>query len=216
MSHPENICSHLNNVIDEREGSVVCTDCGLVLEDKFFKFYDSDLFSQDCGEDTSLKNEVKEILSKLQLPDVYCSSIIQNFKKDLVEKKNKKELLAYVVYKTLNENNIPVSIKDISAISGFSDINIYDRQESNKTIILQPCDLLEKYCRYLNLDYKTYSVIKNNLPIQNLSGHNPLTIIAASIYSHCKQNNIKISMKKVASTVKISCVSIQRYLKNKS
>ena len=87
-------------------------------------------------------------------------------------------------------------------------------QEVNKSVILQPCDLLEKYCSYLGFDYKTYSLIKNELPRQNLSGHNPLTIISATIYKYCKKNNIRISMKKIASTVKISCVSIQRYLRN--
>jgi transcription initiation factor TFIIIB Brf1 subunit/transcription initiation factor TFIIB len=213
MSNFENLCSHIDTVIDEREGSTVCVECGLVLEDKFFvsNFQESNYEEKDC----SIVNEVKEILSKLELPDVHIHNIVENFKKEKNVKKNKKELLPYVVYKTLKQNNTPISIKDISSISGFSDINIYDMQEQNKSIILQPKDLLEKYCRYLNLDFKTYSVIKERLPEQNISGHNPLTIIAATIYAYCKEKNIKLSMKKISSTVKISCVSIQRYLKNK-
>jgi len=39
MPHQENMCEHFNSVIDEREGSVICTECGLVLEEKLFKFY---------------------------------------------------------------------------------------------------------------------------------------------------------------------------------
>lgn len=210
MPYPENLCSHINTLVDEREGCVVCTDCGLVTEEMFF----SDSKFSYFEEDIKLRNEVSEILSKLQLPNFFTSLIIRNFKKEINEKKNKKELLSYIIYKTLNENNIAVSIKDISATSGFTDKNIYNMQECNKSLILQPCDLLEKYCSYLNLNFKTYSLIKKNLPEQNISGHNPLTIIAATIYKYCKKNNIKISMKKIASTVKISCVSIQRYMKN--
>jgi transcription initiation factor TFIIIB Brf1 subunit/transcription initiation factor TFIIB len=86
-------------------------------------------------------------------------------------------------------------------------------QEENKSIILEPTKVLEKYCNFLKLDFKTYSLIKNNLPKENLTGHNPLTIIAATIYVYCKKNNIKLSMKKIALTVNISCVSIQRYIK---
>jgi transcription initiation factor TFIIIB Brf1 subunit/transcription initiation factor TFIIB len=214
MPYPENLCSHFNSVIDEKEGSIICTDCGLVLEEKLFKFYGGNLSSGEMETSSCLKEDVKEILSKLGLPDVFSKMIVQSFKNDMSEKKKKKDYLAYVVYKTLNENNIPISIKEISSVSGLSDNSIYDMQEKNKSVVLQPSDLLEKYCSYLGLDYKTYSLIKNELPIQNISGHNPLTVVAATIYKYCKKNNIKISMKKIATTVKISCVSIQRYLKN--
>jgi transcription initiation factor TFIIIB Brf1 subunit/transcription initiation factor TFIIB len=214
MPYPENLCSHINSVIDEKEGTIICTVCGLVLEEKLFKFYGHNLSSDIVGKSSCLKEDVKEILAKLGLPDVFTKMIVQNFENEIDEKKRKKDYLAYVVYKTLNENNFPISIKEISSISGISDSTIYGMQEVNKSVILQPCDLLEKYCSYLGFDYKTYSLIKNELPRQNLSGHNPLTIISATIYKYCKKNNIRISMKKIASTVKISCVSIQRYLRN--
>jgi transcription initiation factor TFIIIB Brf1 subunit/transcription initiation factor TFIIB len=211
MPHQENMCEHFNSVIDEREGSVICTECGLVLEEKLFKFYGHNFSFKE--KDLSLKEDVKEILSKLELPDVFSKMIIENFENSNSEKKRKKNYLYYVVYKTLNENNVPISIKDISSISGVSDSTIYDMQEKNKTVIIQPSDLLEKYCGYLGFNYKTYSLIKKELPIENISGHNPLTIVAATIYKYCKKNNIKISMKKIATIVKISCVSIQRYIK---
>jgi transcription initiation factor TFIIIB Brf1 subunit/transcription initiation factor TFIIB len=214
MPYPEDMCAHINSVIDEREGSIVCTSCGLVLDEKIFNFNNSNLSYQEDGQNVCFKNEVKEILSKLQLPEVYTNRILENFKNEISQKRNKKELLPYVIYKTLNENGIPISIKDISSTSGFTDISIYDMQESNKSLIVQPEDLLEKYCSYLGFDYKTYTLVKKLLPQQNISGHNPLTIIAATIYKYCKLNNIKISMKKISLTVKISCVSIQRYLKN--
>jgi transcription initiation factor TFIIIB Brf1 subunit/transcription initiation factor TFIIB len=204
----------MNTLIDEREGTIVCTCCGLVVDEKIYNFYDSNLSSPEDGQNSCFKNDVREILSKLQLPDVYMTQIVKNFQNEIKQKRNKKELLPYVIYKTLNENGVPISIKDISSISGFTDICIYDMQESNKSLIIHPSDLLEKYCSYLGLDYKTYSLIKKLLPKENISGHNPLTIIAATIYKFCKSNNIKISMKKISSTVKISCVSIQRYLKN--
>lgn len=204
----------MNTLIDEREGTIVCTCCGLVVDEKIYNFYDSNLSSKEEVGNDCFKNDVREILSKLQLPDVYTTLILKNFQKETEQKRNKKQLLPYVIYKTLNENGIPISIKDISSISGFTDISIYDMQESNKSLILQPSDLLEKYCRYLGMDYKTYTLIKKLLPQENISGHNPLTIIAATIYRFCKSNNIKVSMKKISSTVKISCVSIQRYLKN--
>ena len=125
----------------------------------------------------------------------------------------KKFLIPYFVYKTLSEIGFPVSIKDISAVSGISENDIYSMQESEQSLILNPFSLLEKYCKLLGLsDYKTYSVIKENLPTID-TGHNPLTVIASTIYKYCKENSIKYSMKQIASTIGISSVSIQRYIK---
>ena len=50
MSNFENLCSHIDTVIDEREGSTVCVECGLVLENKFFvsNFQESNYEEKDC------------------------------------------------------------------------------------------------------------------------------------------------------------------------
>jgi response regulator of citrate/malate metabolism len=61
-------------------------------------------------------------------------------------------------------------------------------------------------------DFKTFTLIKEKLPTNN-TGHNPLTIIASTIYIFCKENNLKYSMKEIAKTIGISPVSIQRYIK---
>ncbi|EFX63186.1 hypothetical protein DAPPUDRAFT_119445 [Daphnia pulex] len=60
---------------------------------------------------------------------------------------NRKCAIPYFVYKTLDEMGFPVSIKDISAISGLSENDIYSMQESEKTFCLNASTLLEKYCR---------------------------------------------------------------------
>ena len=128
-----------------------------------------------------LEEEVNEILSKLGLPDVFTKTILRNLENEEENRRKKKGFLEYVIYKTLNDNSIPISIKELSSISGISDIDIYNMQEDNKSLILKPCELLEKYCSYLGLNYKTYSLINKELPSQNISGHNPLTITAATI-----------------------------------
>ena len=106
----------------------------------------------------------------------------------------------------------PISIKDIVSVSGISENYIYDMQNNEDSIILNHMLLLEKYCTLLGFDFKTYSVIKELLPNLN-TGHNPLTVIASTIYKYCKENKLKYSMKYIASIVGISSVSIQRFLK---
>jgi transcription initiation factor TFIIIB Brf1 subunit/transcription initiation factor TFIIB len=72
---------------------------------------------------------------------------------------------------------------------------------------------MEKYATLLKLDFETITLIKeriNNLPN---SGHNPNSVIAATIYQICKLTKQPISMKKVSLVTQVSCVSIQRYNK---
>ena len=208
MSHEEDFCGHLNEIIDEREGTIICTDCGLILSQHIF--YESK-FNEYDSYDKHLE-EIKELLERLNLPQSFASAIFEKYKILKKADKNKKYLISYSLYKTLNEMGFPISIKDISAVSGIPDNYIYDMQESDNSIILTPTSLLEKYCKLLELDYKTYSVIKGMLP-EVSTGHNPLTIIASTIYKYCKENKLKYSMKQIATTVNISSISIQRYLK---
>jgi transcription initiation factor TFIIIB Brf1 subunit/transcription initiation factor TFIIB len=208
MSVSNYTCQHLNELVDEREGTIICSDCGLVLSNFFFPQPTINF----CGS-TNMMEEIKEILERLHLPQCFSEDIynsIQSSKKDNLKKNC---IIPYFVYKTLSEIGFPVSIKDISAVSGMSENRIYDMQETEQAMILDPITLLEKYCKLLGLnDFKTYSVIKEKLPTID-TGHNPLTVIASTIYIYCKEKGLKYSMKQIASTVGISSVSIQRYIK---
>ena len=203
-------CQHINEIIDEREGTIICYDCGLVLSNYFFAQSQP---QHSFFTPSSILEEIKELLERLNLPQIFSHDIYENLLKSSAKTNSKtKKLIPYFVYKTLNEIGCPVSIKDISSVSGISENDLYDMQQS-ETLVLNPHALLEKYCKLLGLsDFKIYSVIKEKMPTIN-TGHNPLTIIASLIYKYCKENNLKYSMKEIASTVGISSVSIQRYIK---
>lgn len=204
MPNSEHLCNHQNKIDDFKEGICVCTDCGLVLEDKLFSNYNQ----QEKKEYSTEKNDVLELLHRANLPESYSDCILDSLKN------KRKKNLPYVMYKTLNSNGCNISMKDISAITGLKNNSIYSMQEKDKVIILKPNEMLEKYCKYLNLDFKAYSVIKEKISTSLQSGHNPLTIIGANIYVYCKEKKLNYSMKKIASTLNISCISIQRYIKN--
>lgn len=211
MSSDTHNCQHMNEIVDEREGTIICSDCGLVISN----FYLSQPQPQHINIPgfSSVQEEISELLERLNLPQCFSEDIYNNLQNSKKVNSRKKGLIPYFVYKTLSEIGFPVSIKDISAVSGISENNIYSMQESEKTLILNPYSLLEKYCKKLGInDFKTYSLIKENLPTID-TGHNPLTIIASTIYKYCKENGLKYSMKQIASSIGISSVSIQRYIK---
>jgi transcription initiation factor TFIIIB Brf1 subunit/transcription initiation factor TFIIB len=210
MAYKENICKHLNEIIDVHDGTTICTDCGLVI-------YESMFIEKDYGKKELYTcndiEEIKELLERLNFPTSFAYDIFENVKKSLESHKSiKKYLIPFIIYQTLNEKGYPISIKDISSVCGISDNYIYDMQKNSQSIILNHHSLLEKYCSILKLNYKTYTVIKELIPNLN-TGHNPLTVIAATIYRYCKENKIKYSMKYIANTIGISPVSIQRYIR---
>lgn len=194
-------CEHLNHVIDEHEGSIVCIDCGLVMSNQIF-CDDKVKYEPENSDD---KYKYKEILSRLNMSD--------EFVPQLNEKKNEKlSIIASNLYININKSS-SISLKEISSVTG-----ICEKQLNQKTkgliTVLNKEKLLDKYCAQLNISYKNYSVIKETLNKLKLSGHNPLTVIASCIYLYCKKNKIKISMRNISQTVGISCISIQRYLKS--
>ena len=212
MPHKEHLCSHEYIIDDEREGCSVCTECGLVLEEKLFLPGYNEKNHNETFHDMSFKNiekkkEIKELLHRINLPDVFTSQVS---KKSV---QHSKKSIPYLLYKTLNENGCPVSMKEISAVSGLTNCEIYKHQEKNEIIIMKPELMLEKYCKILNLNFNAYSLIKKQMNELSKTGHSPLTIIGANIYLYIKTNNLKIPMKLVARTLNISCISIQRYLK---
>lgn len=206
MPHSEHLCPHLDQVTDHREGTVVCIKCGLVISEQLFQH---SYLSETKNEENELTRKIAEILDKLNLPVCFATDILKKY----LKMPPRKFLLEYVVYLTLHELGFPISIKDIACITGISDSKIYDLQDKDQSICLQPQDLLEKYCKMLNLDFKTYSVIKKELPSVIETGHNPLTVIASTIYKYSRRNKLKLSMKQIATVVNISTVSIQRYIR---
>lgn len=207
MVNAEHLCSHKNIIDDEREGSCVCTECGLVLEQQLFLPNLKNDYSKIRENENENETEIKELLHRIHLPYSYSEKITKKcFKKP-------KKSIPYILYKTLNENGCHVSIKQISAVSGVSNSKIYKNQGNEDVVISKPEEMLEKYCNYLGLDFNSYTVIKEKIKKTLKTGHNPLTIVAGNIYLHTKEKGIKVSMKHIARQLNISCISIQRYLK---
>ena len=218
MDNSKIICFHKNKITDVHEGNDVCVECGLVLTSCFIEEVN---FTPNPEQliNENLKEQILEFLSRLNISEIYAFEIYQFYRSKNKQKKyisNKDYLsnIIFAIYSVLNKHNIYFSLKEMSNISGVDTKKIFLSQSFNDTINISLHDLLEKYVSILNLNFKAYSVIKENLPNTPKSGHNPYTIVASEIYKYCKNNNLKISMKFIAKGFSINPVSIQRYLKN--
>jgi transcription initiation factor TFIIIB Brf1 subunit/transcription initiation factor TFIIB len=195
MSHIKN-CEHISQVIDEHEGSIICTDCGLVINQYFINDHMID--------DNPLENNsCQEFLERMNITMPLDNEIKKTACLDTI---------ASDLYRNINKTS-SISLKEILSVTGANEKKLIKKNRGHTTILNKDI-LLEKYCAQLNIGFKNYTVIKETLNKVKLTGHSPLTIIASSIYAFSKKNNLKISMKKVATTTGISCISIQRFLKH--
>lgn len=197
MANESNTCKHLNVVIDEHEGIYICTDCAHVISTYFIhdRIVNTEFQTQEENKDTL------EILARLNLPDSF---------KDFISKQNESLVNnASNIYIKTNEKNSVVTLKEMSSITGIKP----QKLAKNMTNVINKELLLEKYCALLDLDFKSSTVIKENYLSKEISGHNPLTVVASAIYIYSKKENRKLSMKKISDVFGISPISIQRYLK---
>ena len=207
MHSIKNFCEHLNELIDEREGSIICSNCGLVLSPLF-------VGNSNASQNEKENEYVLEVLSRLNLPKYFYTEILSKIGQLSVKDKKKENVLAYVIYKTLNDMGCGVTIKEINSVTGFSDVEIYNKQPPNESVIFDPLTSAEKYCILMGLPHQSFAVIKGIISSNN-TGHNPTTVIGAAIHKYCKDNQIPLNLEKIADTLKISPISIRRYLKNK-
>lgn len=211
MSNIIDDCSHSNELIDQREGNIVCSDCGLVL-DCYFEVDVNHINRQECELISKRKQEfVYETLERLHIPQSIAFHIFKKINES--SEKNQNEIfLSGIIYKTLIELNIPFTIKEISCVTGIKVKNINKKKIDKKidVVIINTNEILERACSKLNLKFNDYTLIKEKIKKMN-NGFNPSTIIAGNIYVYCKENNKKLSMKDISNVTGISCMSIKRF-----
>lgn len=206
MSHEYSSCQHLEVIEDYHEGTIVCSNCGVVMSPLFVNQIHN--LSHNMVQEKIL-TEIQHLLDRIHVPICYANQIESYYAKNFTTKSNKS--IAFAVYKVLNKLGIPISMKEISNVSCVDKKSLNKAQQDNNFVSIDNNAFIEKYCKILGLSFQTTTVIKNvvkNLPI---SGHNPSSMIASTIYKVCKEEKRKISIKQISLITNVSSISIQRY-----
>jgi|LakMenE01Jun11ns_1017448.scaffolds.fasta_scaffold9932341_4 hypothetical protein len=206
-------CSHTNEIIDHHEGTIICTDCGIVKD----TYYDIIVSKNDFLKRDSL-GQIENIMDHLHLPAEFTELINNNLSKS--KNKNSRMVnqrrrifsvkkLATEIYNTVNDKNSNLLLKDISNFSHISPHQI----KSKNILLVNLEEVLERYTTKFNMNFQTYTVIKDELNKFKNTGFQPLTIIGGLIYLHFLNIKKKISMRKISEILGISSISIQRFLR---
>lgn len=209
-------CSHINQTIDMITGDNICIDCGLVL-DKVYVFPHKDgknlenFFTDD--------DFLAELLEKLHLPKNVASYVNRELEGlNGANCKYSQLSIARCLYRAVAKLDMPITARDICAVSGFSSKKILNQpashaQRENSSIICISIDsILEKLCGNLSISFKDSTLIKKSVKVR-YSGFNPATVAAAYVYLYCKKNLKNIKLKDICMISGISCMSVHRFIK---
>lgn len=212
-------CIHTNDIIDHHEGAIICIDCGLVKDN----LYEFKITSATELLKHNPTGEIENFLDQLHAPEELSSIITKNLLtskksslaklKDHLSSQDVKKVsikkLVSEIYNAANHNSSNILLKDISNFSHLRPKNI----KSKDIYIVNLSEILEKYTKKFDIDYKSYLKIREKVTQFNNTGYQPLTIIGGVIYFYHMNINKKISMKTISSILGISSISIQRFIK---
>lgn len=208
-------CSHINQITDTYSGDFICTDCGLVI-DRVFIFPEKEKNSENpsIGDDF-----LAELLEKLHLSKNFATFV--NSELSAIDRANAKHShlsVAQSLYRAAAKLGLPITARDICAVSGFSSKKIQEEsnsqlQRENSSIICISIDnILEKLCGMLCIGFRDFTLIKKSVEIR-YSGFNPATVATAYLYLYCKKNLKSIKLKDICTISGISCMSVHRFIK---
>lgn len=214
-------CNHENLVTDEREGTVVCINCGLVIEDRIF------LSRNLINEEIENKNEIYELLfdfaERFHIVKKNIDEIIDRYQmvNEKIELKfyKKEEVLVFCIYENLNKNNISLLLEQILIF--FPNVRNEKKVYEIETLLSSDCpklivedSLIHRCLSYLDFSFKQkQEIVKIFEKVKYKVDFSPKTIIGSIIYMFCKCNKLKIQLKNICNVCEISQSSVNRALK---
>ena len=209
------MCEHVEHIIDQHEGSIVCIQCGIVLHMHFLypihenrHFMDkltsnSKTFLYDCCDRMHLPTSILEIIQKK------FSCLRDN---PAFQKVDDMQLIAYSIYFTLKDQGIGRNIEYIAYNTGITSKQLWkcESLDPNSPIPITIESLLTPVYTLFNLskqDYDKITEISEHFQDQHFS---PITMTSTLVYLYCKARKIPITVKKVNSVFNVSSMSINR------
>ena len=236
------MCNHQYPIEDTRQGDVVCTECGLVIDkiycesnletkwEKIRKFNEET--EQNSHHLSKEKKVLKNLCNKLHLNNDVTNAIFNlwseitawHYPKNGKIKINPKGLVVMTLYQGLIKEKNPRLISHLCQEVGINPkmvwrwIKLY-RQDSNDTIrtenSIKAKDMAEYFLQPLQLTYQEMTTIEEKLDKNENSSFAPRTLLAACAYAFLKEKRaLYPSVKNTARVLGVSVMPLYRCLKS--
>lgn len=223
-----NVCDHKYIVEDLHEGTIVCVDCCLVIEEQLFMpSYEHTTHiscqqnkgqsSIECASESLLRN----VCDRLHIPKNVLDDSIEQYttlKSYFKEKKTFKadDIAAFALYDTLSRHSASRSMGEIESHTNVLHGAIWAIESAlcSTTTVVNVCDLIDSHCKSLEIPFYYTSIMKNIVEnIKGLGATHPRCLSALVIYLYCKEINIKLTMKQVCIVCQVSSPTIHKIIR---
>lgn len=193
------MCSHEDTIDDVRNGCEVCLQCGQVTS-SIYLYKPQDIFEiLPCDNERQIRNEIMDVCSMLYDDSGFITNqVITNLHRysknqDMgnllrinVQKHSDRCILAYTLWETLNQNNVPRSPHEIAY---FFDIPVHDIMKVEKTLgvattFCVPSTYVHRLCAEVELNFRLTLIVEKIVQSSlDHCMHRPETIIGGIILS---------------------------------
>lgn len=209
------MCEHINQVIDEHEGTIICLDCShVILNQILLPSYPEENVEEKKNYDSNFciyHQFIKDCCHRGHIIDVYARKSIECFEKlkgriNTDHKVDALSLAAYSIYHTLKEENVPRSLRMICTLTGtsvkaFRSIEHKYMSTPKSTNVHQMLHSKHHYFGLNNQDLKQLQNIALNYKNKSFS---PNTLSAALIHLYLKHKSVPSNVKSVANIFQIT------------
>ena len=205
------MCSHDDRVIDPHSAEEICISCGVICASgMYFEEVNAhnNEFIHRPREHTSVVNidETRELVSRMHLPQYIIDTVLNRVtnyeKKENVNKLfQKNELIAYALYKTLKEMEIPRTLKELESCSGIPSKTLWKIESyfCEKTTSLKPIDLIASHYILVDLNFDDFKQLQKMCKDIGFVNYNPATTASFITHLYLKQKGSTTSLKKICS-----------------
>lgn len=188
------MCLHEETIDNYREGEVVCTLCGLVLDQIFGSCYKyrGAPYIVDEIDDFAIRETLMDVMGNINLPNGLKEQMLVEYKVHRVNKKlrlfKNNEILCFTIYDNLIKNEIPRQLDDICYRCHVKRSRICSIQTETEFNDLDPTLLVERIIGELEIPYnnlgKIIAVVRQ---LEEISCAKPETMTACAIFAHMMQ-----------------------------
>jgi transcription initiation factor TFIIB len=174
-----------------------------------------------------VQHELKHVADTLELNDEIRTEAIEIYnrasKKGLIRGRSIEVVISASIYAAIRKANLPQTLDDIAKASVPNKkaigrmYRLLVKELDLKAKPMQPKDYLYKFCEDLRLKDKTVKdadlILKEAIGLGVLSGRNPMSVVAASLYLAAKQNKEKVTQRSVSMLTGITEATIRNRYK---
>lgn len=215
-------CQHSDRITDHQYACLVCTSCGLVLEENLsydeIHLRNPQVFptSEDCDE--KILEYIFHICDKMNVYKIYGWCVFEEYGKVLekCKKFQKTDIVSFCLYQVLKKKNVGRSMREVSFYT-FTPEKILWKIEStlkSEPNPLDPVNVLEcHYTKFRHFSYKDFVTMKKMLNLLPYNDHTPMSKAAGIMFCFVKLKKLKITMKNISDIFGICTATLSRFHK---